>query len=133
MRSIPLVLAIAVLAGCGSPHPATFEQDYNAALRVSYEAMKDFDAVVADAEGMRQAARGCDDAATRLRELEAPSGAEDELDETVYAMEKLAEALSAAADQYPDFEAWVGESLQVNAERLEVAEDAMHVALDRMS
>jgi len=133
VRSILLVLALILLAGCGSPHPATFEQDYNAALGRAYESMKDFEAVIADAEGMRQAARGCDDAATRLRELEAPSGAEDELDETAYAMEKLAEALAAGADQYPDFEVWVGESLQVNGDRLEVAEDAMHVALDRMS
>ena len=129
MRSIPLVLAIAVLAGCGSPHPATFEQDYDEVIADAEERMENPPVDPSDPASLRRVARASGDAAAELRELEAPSGTEDELTAVVYAMEKVSEAFAAAADQHPDFEAWVGESLEVNGERLDIADDALRAAL----
>ncbi len=129
MRSILLAVAAAVVVGCGSPTAARFGPDYEEAFAPVSGAVERFDAAWDDPTAARDVARRLDEAAGNLRELEAPSGAEDELDAVASAVAKLADNFASAAAHYLA-EDWVLDAVEVNAERLLDANQALQVAIE---
>jgi hypothetical protein len=131
VRSLSLVLTLCLLVGCGSPTAARFGPDYEEAFAPASGAVEQLDAAWDDPTAARDVARRFDEAAGRLRDLEAPSGAQDELDAVASAVAKLADNFASAADHYPA-EDWVLDAVEVNAERLLDANQALQAAIERL-
>ena len=129
MRSILLAVAAAVVVGCGSPTAARFGPDYEEAFAPVSGAVEQLGAAWDDPAAARDVARRLDEAAGNLRDLEAPSGAEDELDAVARAVAKLAANFASAAENYPA-EDWVLDAVEVNAERLLDANQALQLAIE---
>ena len=129
MRSILLAVAAALAVGCGSPTAARFGPDYEEAFAPVSGAVEQLDAAWDDPAAARDVAHRLDEAAGNLRELEAPSGAEDELDAVASAVAKLADNFASAAEHYPA-EDWVLDAVEVNAERLLDANQALQIAIE---
>lgn len=76
----PVVALLVAAAGCGGGESDDFVEGYNAATRPLTELTAGLSSGQPTAESLDQMADGLADAKTRLAALDAPDGAQDELD-----------------------------------------------------
>ena len=82
-----------------------------------------------DPAAARDVARRLDEAARNLRELEAPPARRTSSTRVASAIAKLADNFASAAEHYPA-EDWVLDAVEVNAERLLDANEALQIAIE---
>jgi hypothetical protein len=95
----PVVVALALAgAGCGgSGDENTFIDGYNAATEPLTKLMTDLGSGQPSQDSLTKVADGLDDVGARLGKLEAPDGAQDELDRMLAAIKSSSEQVRALA------------------------------------
>ena len=94
----PVIVALALAgAGCGGGDENTFIDGYNAATEPLTKLTTDLGSGQPSQDSLTKVADGLDDVGARLGKLEAPAGAQDELDRMLAAIKSNSEQVRALA------------------------------------